>query len=333
MPRGRAVILRPTICAFLAAAPLLAGGEQTPAERLIVDGHWKRARALVEPHYREAPNDPLASFLMSQIRNAFGDRESPPKLADRAVILAPNVAKFHRQVAEVAGVTAQRAGLFHELVLAHRFKKEIDTALSLDANDLQALRDLTEFYLLAPSVAGGDLEKARATASRLGALNPSEGLLAEARVAEVRKESHRVEGLLKRAVEAGPTNFHALEALAAYELSPDHQNLDLATQMGKAALDADPTRVSGYSILAQIYAQRAAWSDLDALLAASEKQVPDDLTPFYRAAVQLLTSRRDLPRAERYLQKYLAQEPEGNEPTRADAEVKLVAVKRANLTR
>jgi hypothetical protein len=57
---------------------------QSPAEDLIEAGHWKRARALVEARMREAPEDPLAIYLMSQIRFAFGDANTPLKLAEKA---------------------------------------------------------------------------------------------------------------------------------------------------------------------------------------------------------------------------------------------------------
>ena len=57
----------------LAVAPAILRGRfalfaQSPAEELIEAGHWKRARAMVEARMREAPNDPLAIYLMSQIR-------------------------------------------------------------------------------------------------------------------------------------------------------------------------------------------------------------------------------------------------------------------------
>jgi tetratricopeptide (TPR) repeat protein len=322
------VTRRLALGALMAAARLVAG-EQTPAEKLIVEGHWKRARDLVEPRYREAPDDPLANFLLSQIRNAFGNREAPPKLAEKAVALAPNVAKFHRQMAEVIGVMAQQANMLRQLMLARRFQHEIDAALALDPKDLQALRDLMEFYLLAPGIVGGDQEKARSTAARITAIDLSEGYLAKARLAGFRKEAGRVEGLLKKAVEADPGNFRAREALATYELAPEHQNLDIAAAQGRDAIACDHGRVLGYSILAEVYAAQESWSELDALLETAEKNVPDDLTPYFRAADRLLRTGRDPARAERYLRKYVSQEPEGNEPTLATAQAKLAEAQRA----
>jgi hypothetical protein len=58
---------------------------------------------------------------------------------------------------------------------------------------------------------------------------------------------------------------------------------------------------------------------MEAILAAASRQIPDDPVPYYRAAERLLATGRDLARAESYLRRYLSQEPEGNQPTAAEA--------------
>ena len=111
-------------CILWAAS--LGRAQQSPAERLIAAGHWRRARTLAEERIREAPDDPLANLLLSQIRNAFGDHTAPVPLAGRAVALDGHTAKYHRQLAEALGVTAQNANLLHQLFLVRRFRKETD---------------------------------------------------------------------------------------------------------------------------------------------------------------------------------------------------------------
>ncbi|HXB72020.1 MAG TPA: hypothetical protein VNY05_27535 [Candidatus Acidoferrales bacterium] len=71
---------------------------QTLPEKLIEAGHWKRARSIVESRFQKQPNDPLTNFLLSQIRNAFRDRESPMKFAERAVALDGGTARYHRRL-------------------------------------------------------------------------------------------------------------------------------------------------------------------------------------------------------------------------------------------
>jgi tetratricopeptide (TPR) repeat protein len=311
---GWALVLAACNCA--AQTPPL-----TEAERLIGAGHWKRARALVEAGARQHPGDALTAFLLSQIRNAFGDRESPLPLAERAVALDGAVAKYHRQVAEAVGVMAQHAGWLQQFVLARRFRHEIDTALAQDPRDLQALGDLMEFYLVAPGLVGGDKDKARAMAERIAAVDRVRGFSAQARLAEANGETGKVDLMLHKAVEAGPGSYRARVALAAWLLS--RGNLEEARAQAAEAARTDGTRVDAYAVLAAVYANHNQTGELEAVLATAEQQVPDDLLPYYRSAEAFLASGHNLARAERYLRRYLSAEPEGNEPTLSEAHRKL----------
>jgi tetratricopeptide (TPR) repeat protein len=317
------------ICAlaFTSFLAIETGIAQSLPEKLIEGGHWKKARAIAEARLRADSRDALANFLLSQIRNAFGDRESPLVFAEKAVSLDGGVAKYHRQIAEVLGVKAQHSGIFQQLVLARRFKKEIDTAIALDPADLQALRDLMEYYLLAPGIAGGDKVKAAVVADRIASIDPAEGFSAKARLAAFRGDRGQVEGLLRKAVEQEPGRYRSRIALANFYAAKDGTNPE-AVEQAKQAIKIDSGRVEGYAILARAYAAGGQWIELESILTAAEKAAPDDLAPYYRAAEALLESNREVDRAARYLRKYLASEPEGNEPTLADAHGKLdVALK------
>jgi hypothetical protein len=299
-----------------------AASAQSLPEKLIEGGHWKKARAIAEARIRADPRDALANFLLSQIRNAFGDRESPLAFAEKAVSLDGVVAKYHRQVAEVLGVKAQHSGILQQLVLARRFKKEIDTAIGLDAADLQALRDLMEFYLLAPGIAGGDKAKAALIAERIAGIDAAEGFSAKARLAAFQGNRGQVEGLLHKALEKDPSRYRSRIALANFYSASDGASPE-AVEQARQAIQIDPGRAEAYAILARAYATRGHWAELESILAAAEKGVSDDLVPYYRAAEALLQSHYALDRAARYLRKYIAAEPEGNEPTLSEAQGKL----------
>jgi tetratricopeptide (TPR) repeat protein len=306
---------------FLLALP--AWPQETTPERLIEAGHWKQARSIVERRLRETPQDPNLIFLQSQIHNAFGDRTTPLPLAEKAVALAPGVARYHRQLAEVRGVMAQHANAFHQLLLARRFRKEIDAAIALDPSNIQAQRDLLEFYLLAPGIVGGDVKRAEAIAQTISGIDAAEGLAAKARIAAYRKDYAKAEALTQRAAEAAPSSYKLQIALAQFYMAPEHPNESAAEAAARKALALDATRVDAYAILAPIYAGRGDWTSLDAILEAAIREVPDDAAPYYRAAERLLARGTDPARAERYLRKYLSQEPEGNQPTIAEANRKL----------
>ncbi|HVY92036.1 MAG TPA: hypothetical protein VHA14_04780 [Bryobacteraceae bacterium] len=289
------------------------------AEKLIAAGHWKKARALVEARISQSPNDPLSNYLLSQITHAFGDDASPKPYAEKAVALDRSVAKYHRQLAEVVGIEAQHASPFRLVFLAHQFRGELDTAISLDPRDLQAQRDLLEYYLVAPGIAGGDVKKATAVAQHIAEMDPAEGLLAKARVAAYRKQDAETAALLVESASAQPPSYKARAELARFYLAPEHPNPARAENAATEMLRLDRTRIEPWSALAQIYAEREDWSNLDRTLTTASQEVPDDLTPYYQAASALLRAGHDPARAERYLRVYLEHEPEGNEPTLADA--------------
>jgi hypothetical protein len=293
---------------------------QSPAESFIESGHWKRARSLVEPRLQQNPNDALANYLLSMIRNAFGDRATPLALAEKAVALDSKTAKFHRQLAEVLGVTAQHANPLEQLFLARRFRKEIDTALDLDPRDTQALRDLLEFYLVAPGIVGGDPGKAPPLAKRIIEIQPPLGLLAQARIATFHKDLSGTEAALQQAADRG---YNASIALARFYLDDAHFQPASAAVRARQAVALDPTRVDAYAVLAETQAHASDWTALEATLSAALAAVPDDLTPYFRAATRLIADHREPARAEQYLHFYLGQEPEGNAPTATDAHAQL----------
>jgi len=301
-------------------------GEQTAAEKWIEAGHWKRARAAVEERIHDTPNDALANFLMSQIRGAFGDRTAPLALAEKAVALDGRTAKYHRQVAEVLGVVAQHSSAFQVLFLARRFRKEIDAALALDPRDIQANRDLLEFYLLAPGIAGGSRKEAADVVQRIAALDAAEGYLAKARMASTQAGYAAVEVPLQQAAAVQPPSYRARLALADFRLAPEHIKLAEAEADGRELIKLDAGRSDGYAVLAFIYAERGSWEQLESILAEAARAVPDDLYPYYRAAERLISRGADPDRAERYLRIYRGQEPEGNRPTFADADRNLARI-------
>ena len=305
----------------LLAAVALASSAVTP-ESLIDQGHFKRARAIVEPRVQQNPNDAEAAYLLSEIKQAYGDLNAALQLAQKAVALDGKNGHYHYQLAGVYGEMAERASIFKQLGLAHKFRDEAETAVQLDPNYVDARIGLMEFYLQAPGIVGGDKKKARALADDIGRINPVEGYLAQARCAQEAKDTTREEAALLKAVEADPRNYEANDSLGSF-YGARLKKYDQAEKYLRVAQQIDAGRAGAYVSLAQTYAAQQRWSDLDALLAEAEKNVPDDFNPDYQAGKTILLQGGDYSRAERYFRKYLTQEPEGDAPDLASGHWRL----------
>jgi tetratricopeptide (TPR) repeat protein len=314
-----ALALLPTLGVLGVALTGAANSPSDDAQVLIQAGHWKRARAILEPQVKAHPQDIQAAYLLAQVKMAFQDLDRALPLAQQAVELDGKNSNYHLRLGQIYGEMAARASMFAAGSLAVKFRKEVEIALDLDSKNLEALDSMMQFKFQAPGLMGGDKAQALALAEKITNLSPSEGYLAHAELAELEKNPAEMEANYLKAVQADPKNYPALTTLAGFYSSPPRQNLDAATKYAQQAWQLDPSRAAAGWILARVFALEGRWNDLQAILVASEKNVPDDLRPFYEAARALLETGKEFPRAEGYAKKYLAQEPEGEEPDMADA--------------
>jgi tetratricopeptide (TPR) repeat protein len=305
---------------FCLLVSVLAGApDPGSAEALINAGHWKRARAIVEPRLAANPRDALAACLLSKIKLAFGDLHGALISAQQAVALEDGNSNYHFQLAEVYGEMAAKASMFVAGGLAKKFKGELDVSLAHDPKNLEALDALMQYSFQAPGIMGGDKGKAHAIAEQLVQLSPARGYLAQAELAREAKDFAKVEECFLKAVQADPKNYEAQTALAGFYTQPSYRKTESAEKHAREAVQLDPSRAKGYSILAKVLAFEQRWSELETLLSTSERNVPDDLSPYFEAANAMLESGVNLKRGETYLRKYVAQEPEGEEPDAAHA--------------
>lgn len=294
-------------------------GQNAEVEALVRAGHWKRARAILEPQVKNHPDDPQSCYLLAEVRMAFRDLDAALPLARHAVDLDGRNSNYHLELGKVYGELADRANFLSAGSLAVKFRKEVESAISLDPKNIDALDAMMQFKYQAPGIMGGSKDEANALAEKITALDACEGNLSRAELAELEKNASEMESFYQKAVQANPKSYSAQVSLAKYYSDSPQAKYAEAVQRAQAALRLDPKRIDAYVILARTFSFEQHWSDLDKVLSNSDKSVPDDLRPFYEAAQSLLDAGKEYRRAEGYARRYLTQEPEGEEPDAADA--------------
>ena len=292
---------------------------EAEAEALIQAGHWKRARAMIASQVKAHPQDARSCYLSAEVEMSLGDLDGALTLAQQAVSLADANSGYHLKLGQVYGEMAARASMFAAGALALKFRRQVEIALELNPKNLDALDSMMQFKFQAPTLMGGSKDEARALAERITLLNPGEGYLAQAELAEMGNDPAQQEACLLKAVQADPQSYSAHTALAKFYSQPAQAKLEEAAREARYALQLDRRQIGAHWILARVLALQRQWGDLDKALSASDADVPDDLRPFYEAARALLGTGVELSRAEGYAKKYLSQEPEGGEPDGADA--------------
>jgi tetratricopeptide (TPR) repeat protein len=247
---------------------------------------------------------------LSRYKDAAGDADGAFALAQKALAIDPKNPDYHCLLSLIHGRQVLRAGLLRKIGLARRVRKEAETALQLDPQHVEARLILIEFFRRAPGIIGGDKAKARRLAEETVKLDPVRGHIAMANFAREARQDSLADESYKKAVEADPRSYHALITLARSYGYGAQRNFDLVDKYAREAMAVDPGRAAAYDLLAQNLARLERWPELEDMLTQAERNVPDNLSPYFQAGRVVFQQGKDFERAERYFRKYLTQEPE-----------------------
>lgn len=299
---------------FLWLSVAMAGtAEELSLDDLARAGHWKQIRLVVS---QRTGTDTATLYWRSRIKQAFGELDAAETLAKQVVATDRTQASYHQALSSISlEQLSNRPGMVRTMRLARDVKGELEAALAIEPKNIDALRALMEFLWSAPAIGGGDRKRARELADEIARADALQGLLAQARMSELASgtELPKAEGLFRKAVQTAPKDYKARCLLAEFYLNAN--NWPAAAQEAKAAIALAPEQARGYTTLATALAHQGKGSELDECLEKAQKAVPDDWNPTFQAGKALMLDGNDLDRAERYLQTYLKQEPEGRTPT------------------
>ncbi|MBV8049846.1 MAG: tetratricopeptide repeat protein, partial [Acidobacteriaceae bacterium] len=132
---------------------------------------------------------------------------------------------------------ASHAHFLSAMGLAKKTRSEFETAVRLDPNNVEARADLAEFYVEAPGIVGGGKDKAEEQASEMAKLDPAQGELVEAWIAEKNKDLSSAEDHFRAAVRLSHGKPGAWLNLAQFYRRTGH--MDKMQDAIKHAIGAD----------------------------------------------------------------------------------------------
>ena len=107
---------------------------------------------------------------------------------ERSVQIAPGVSSYHMWLARAYGEKADRVNFVAAYKMAKLIRAEFESAASLDPHNGEALSDLGEYYVQAPAILGGGINKAEDVARQLDGFSPVRAHDLRARIAENKQD-------------------------------------------------------------------------------------------------------------------------------------------------
>lgn len=229
--------------------------------------------------------DAKALELLGQAYFMNGEYKRATDTLERAVALAPNSSMTFTWLGRAYGRRAETSFPVAALGYAQKTREHFETAVKLDPKNGEAVNDLYEFYIEAPAVVGGGMEKARNLLPLIAEIDPVEVHFARARMAEQKKQYDQAE-------------THYRNALS---MAPDQ-----------------PGRVLD---VANFLAKRGRFEEADQLFERAEKLAPNSPKVAFQRAESYVRAQRKLDEAQNLLRKYLGlPNLTPDDPPRAEAQ-------------
>lgn len=200
----------------LVAFPVHADPALDRGIQLFDQGKNEEARAVLTPLAKAQPPNASAAYHLGRIAMRADAAKEAARWFEVAVAAEPANASYHLWLGRAYGTQARRANKLSQLGLAKKTRKEFERASELDPNDLDARESLVDYYLQAPGIAGGSVEKAKLQAAEIKKRSAYHGALTEAKIAEDQKDMAGAERALQAAARAQPDSLGAQYALGNF---------------------------------------------------------------------------------------------------------------------
>ena len=256
------------LCAagFLCAANLPSVKPRQDAAALYDRAEYAEAANAL----KQAPADAANLQLLGQRYFMLGDFKKATETLEKAEALNPADSMLRTWLGRAWGRRAETAFPLAAFGYAVKTRDSFERAVQMDPANAEALGDLFDFYMDAPKMIGGGLDKAEAMMPTYQRYDPLGYYIARAKVDEARQQ------------------FASAEA-----------NFRHAVQMA-------PRRVRVVLTLAQFLARRGRYEEAETVFDQAAAVAPGSPRIFFSRASSYISTHRNVEQARELLKKYLA---------------------------
>ena len=135
----------------------------------------EQAKSFFEDVLDENEQDAEAWYWLGRTNLGLRDHDEALDCFDEAIDLDENNAEYHFQRGNALGIKTQNSMVIKQAWLAPKVLKAFEKAIELDPTHIGGHVGAANFYLQAPGIMGGDLEKAKEQAKILLELDEFQG--------------------------------------------------------------------------------------------------------------------------------------------------------------
>jgi tetratricopeptide (TPR) repeat protein len=262
----RGAILFPVLASLVYAGGGSVDGVNSRALSLYQKTDYSAAITVLN----QSPPDAKNLRLLGQCYFMLGDFKKSTEALERSAVLDPDDSMIQTWLGRAWGRRAETSFAVNAIGYATKTRQSFEKALQMDPGNTEALGDLFDFYMDAPGIIGGGLDKAAGLLPQFSKYDPVGGYLAQARIDERKKQFGRAEAGFRR------------------------------------ALQAEPRKVGLIIDLAQFLARQGRYDESEEVFRQAVNVAPDAPRILFARASSYIGAKRNLDQARDLLKKYIA---------------------------
>ena len=308
---------------FLSSLFLSSLNAQTEHElgrELFKSKKYAEAKAVFESILSKSSYNAEANYYLGSIYlRADRDPDKAIEYLEKAIDAEPNNSMYHLVLSNALGNKAMQSNVIKQALLAPKIKSELEKAVELDPNSIEARTGLCQFYIMAPGIMGGSFEKAKQQADAVRTLDAYRGYLMYATIYNREEDWDQAEIYYKKAIAADPkkgTPYHQL----GYLYTKLKRNPEAVAQFLKM-VEYDPDNANSYDSLGDGY---MANGQLDEALKSYAKAVSIDpkFAPSVFNLAKCYEKKNMKLEAKENYKRYIALVPTGSQSDEARSKIK-----------
>ena len=160
--------------------------------------------------------DAEAMLYLGRIAIEQSDGDEAVRWIEEAIKKNDHSSSYYQWLGSAYSLKGTAANPLERMSLAASLKRAMERAVELDSTNIEARINLLQFYLQAPAMMGGGVDKARVQAAAIMARDSYQGRLQNASIAENQKDTVAAERSLRDLVTAFPDSSAPAVQLAIY---------------------------------------------------------------------------------------------------------------------
>lgn len=153
-------------------------GDLERAEALYQEKHYAEAQPIFAKILETEPGNASAAYHLGALALRRGEVAEAVKQLEVATRLAPTSGRYQQELGDACGAAAGQASLISKIGLARKALAAYQRAIKLEPEDIEHRLRLMNYFVQAPSISGGGIEKAYDVAEAIRIRDQLQGALA-----------------------------------------------------------------------------------------------------------------------------------------------------------